>query len=183
MRETLLEKKKSSFMDRAFDLTEIINGEGYMAPCHFSNHQVILARLYNLFYQFISRSKIGEIFLSPLDVLLEEGVNRFQPDLIFIKKENLHIVKEWIRGVPDLVVEVVSQNSLTLDSVIKKEIYERYGVKEFWLVFQEEKVIQVYINDNGRYRLFSYAEQKGSVRSQILDGLEINIEEIFGNSY
>ncbi len=180
MREPLIEKKETFFIERAFDLTEIINGEEYTAPSPFSNHQIILARLYNLFYQFISKSKIGEIFLSPLDVILEEGFNRLQPDLIFIKKENLHIVKDWIRGVPDLVVEIVSQNSLTLDSVIKKEVYERYGVKEFWLVFPEEKVIQVYINDKGRYRLFNFAEQKGTVKSQLLDGFEINVEEVFG---
>lgn len=141
MRETILEKKKAPFWTGPLNSQEIINGEEYMAPSPFSNHQRIVFKLAYIFRTFIKDKGLGEVFISPLNVILEEGVNRLQLDLIF---------------------------------------YERYGVKEFYLVFPEERVIQVHINDNGRYRLFSYAEQKGSVRSQILVGLEINIEEIFG---
>ncbi|GAB4415816.1 MAG: Uma2 family endonuclease [Thermodesulfovibrionales bacterium] len=164
---------------KVFDLTEIINGEEVMAPSPFSKHQRIIFKLAYLIKKHIEKSEIGEIFISPLDVILEEGVNRLQPDLIFIKNENLHIVQDWIRGVPDAVVEVVSENSFTLDTVIKKEIYERYGVKEFWLVFPPEKVIQIYTLQDGHYKLFNFAEQSGTVSSKIIEGLELSLEEVF----
>lgn len=187
MKNTVLEKegitqetqKISNYIDRSFDLTEIINGEEIMAPSPFSKHQRIVARLYNLFQRFNSEKNLGEVFISPLDVILEEGVNRLQPDLILIKKENLHIVRDWIRGVPDLVVEIASEGSITVDSVIKKEIYERYGVGEFWLIFPEGKTIQVYSLEDKRYKLFSFAEIDGIVRSKTIAGLEIDVKEVF----
>ncbi len=178
MTQALLKDKEANFL-QSFDLTEIINGEKIMAPSPFAKHQLIVARLYNVFYKFVSEKKIGEVFISPLDVIFEEGVNRLQPDLIFVRKENTGIIQDWIRGAPDLVVEVISENSLTLDTVIKKEIYERYGVKEFWLAFPQEMAVQIYALEGGRYRLLSFAEQSGSVKSKIIEGLEVNINEVF----
>lgn len=162
-----------------FDLTEIINREEIVTPSPLSKHQSILLRLAVLIKKHIDENGLGTLFLSPLDVILEEGVNRLQPDLIFVKKENLGIVQDWIRGVPDLVIEIASKGTITLDSIIKKEIYEKYGVAEFWLVLPEEKTLQVYTLENDRYRIFNFAEIEGTVKSQIIKGLEVNIKEVF----
>lgn len=173
------DSKYSKNIQNTFDLTEIINGEEVVTPSPLSKHQSILLRLAVLVKKYIDENGLGSIFISPLDVILEEGVNRLQPDLIFIRKENLGIVQDWIRGVPDLVIEVASKGTITLDSIIKKEIYEKYGVAEFWLVLSEEKTMQVYTIENNRYKIFNFAEIEGTVKSQIIKGLEVSIKEVF----
>lgn len=189
MKGILLEEKKGrkvgenfkylKDVQNTFDLTEIINGEAVMAPSPFSKHQKAVFLLGMLIQKCAQEKGLGEVYVSPLDVILEEGVNRLQPDLIFIKNENLGIVQDWIRGAPDLVVEIASKGSITVDSVIKKEIYERYGVGEFWLVLPEEKTIQVYSLENNRYKIFSFAEEEGTVKSHVIGGLVIDIKDVF----
>ena len=77
-------------------------------------------------------------------------------------------MKEWIVGVPDLVVEVVSPGMLTRDTELKKSLYQAYGVEEFWAVFPEEKAVQVWVLEGGKFSLFSYAEIEGKIKSKIL---------------
>jgi Uma2 family endonuclease len=96
-----------------------------------------------------------------------------------VKKENLGIVKDWIRGTPDLVLEVVSKGSVTLDTVTKKSIYEKYKVPELWLVFPEQECIEVFAWENGRYSLFSTSDEFGKIKSRILTGFEMEIMRIF----
>jgi Uma2 family endonuclease len=92
----------------------------------------------------VEANDLGDVFYAPFDVIFEEGVNSLQPDLFFVAKENEHIIQDWIRGVPDLVVEIISKSNFRLDTVVKKKIYERYGVKEFWIVFPEKPSIEIY---------------------------------------
>ncbi|MES0337856.1 MAG: Uma2 family endonuclease [Candidatus Magnetobacterium sp. LHC-1] len=162
-----------------FDLTEIINGEEVVGPSPFWSHQYIVSRLFRKMANYAEGKDLGEANISPLDVIFEEGMNRLQPDIIFIRKENLSIAQDWIRGVPDLVVEVVSRGSVARDTVTKKDIYEHYGVEEYWLVFAELECIEVFVLDGGRYGLFSVAEGEGTVRSRVLEGFEVAIANIF----
>jgi Uma2 family endonuclease len=162
-----------------FDLTEIINGEETMGPSPFRKHQKILNKINIMLSFYIENKDIGEVFISPLDVILEENINRLQPDLIFIKKENLVIAQDWIRGVPDAVFEVVSEGSVTRDIIIKKDIYKKYKVPEYWIIIPDLNTVEVFIIENNEYKLFSYAEVTGIVKSKIIDGFEINIEKIF----
>lgn len=163
-----------------FDLTEIINGENRIAPSHFGYHQLVLNRINYRIITYLEKNPIGEVYISPLDVILEEGINRLQPDLIFIKNENKNIFQDWIRGVPDLLIEIVSKGTHSRDTVEKKEIYERYGVSEYWLVYPEMCTIEIIILEEKRYKIFSssdYTPEK--VNSKLLPSLEIKIEKIF----
>ena len=92
-----------------------------MAPSPFGYHQQILRKLLLKINNWLEKSKKGEIFLSPLDVILEEGMNVVQPDLIYIKKENMSIFRPngHIHGVPDLLIEIVSSGSVSRDTVEK----------------------------------------------------------------
>lgn len=172
--QAVLEKTSSEF-----DLTEIINGEEIMSPSSFLNHQKILSNLNLEISIFLKQKKNGKIYFAPLDVIFEENVNRLQPDLIYLKNENTAILNDWIRGVPDMVAEVVSKGSFEKDTIEKKAIYEKYGVKEFWLVFPDYETIEVYTLENGKYKLFSAAETQGIIKSLIFEGLEIDIKNIF----
>ncbi|MBF0338700.1 MAG: Uma2 family endonuclease [Nitrospirae bacterium] len=161
------------------DLTELIEGEEIVGPSPFNRHQSVVANLYDELRRYVKENDIGIVPFTPLDVIFEEGVNRLQPDLMFIKKENLAIVQDWIRGVPDMVAEVVSKSSVVRDTITKKAIYQRYRVPEYWIVMPEYEAIEVFAIEQGVYELFSCAVGSGSVKSKIIPGLEIDVAGIF----
>lgn len=168
---TIENPKSESSQD--WDLTQIINGKEIEMPSPLTNHQKISRLLQKFFEKFIEENQLGEIFNAPLEVIFEEGVNRVQPDLIFVSKDNYSIIQDWIRGVPDLLVEVVSKGSFYIDTIDKKEIYQKYGVKEYWIVFPEYDTIEVYSLENQSFKLFSRGTDEEIVKSKLLAGLEI----------
>ena len=158
---------------------EVINGRLHEMPAPTTEHQRILGRLYKVIDGFVEKVKAGEVFISPVDVILSEATV-VQPDLLFVSKGRLDIVKDRIFGSPDLVVEIISPATVRRDTVVKKGIYERYEVKEYWIVYPEEKAVEVWsLNDKGKYELFSVAEGEGKVKSKVLEGLEIDLKEVF----
>ncbi|MBF0475956.1 MAG: Uma2 family endonuclease [Deltaproteobacteria bacterium] len=162
----------------AFDLTEIINGEEVMGPSPFRDHQKVVLKLARYMLQFVEEWDLGEVYISPLDVIFEEKVNILQPDVIFIKKENLSIARDWIRGVPDLVAEVVSKGRVARDTITKKDIYQKYQVPEYWIIIPELELVEIFVLEQGVYRLFSVAEGEGTVKSAIIDGFELDIKRL-----
>ncbi|MBF0608573.1 MAG: Uma2 family endonuclease [Candidatus Magnetobacterium sp. LHC-1] len=170
-------------LERDFDLTEIINGVEVMGPSPFRKHQNISKNLYDTINPFVVKNKLGVVYYSPLDVILQEKEQELQPDLLFIRKENKAIAQDWIRGVPDMVCEIVSKGSLTKDTVTKKEVYERYKVPEFWLVFPELETIQVFTIEGDQYKLFSTSDNDGIVKSKVIEGLEIDVNDVFGDFF
>lgn len=162
-----------------FDLTEIINGEEIMSPSPLAKHQHISRNLFDEMNQFVKTKKLGETYYSPLDIIFEDRENRLQPDIVFIRKANLGIVRDWIRGVPDLVVEVVSKGSVVMDTVVKKELYERYKVPEYWIVLPALECIEVFVISGNKYALFSSNEGEGTVKSQVLKGFKVKLTDIF----
>ncbi|KJU84155.1 restriction endonuclease [Candidatus Magnetobacterium bavaricum] len=141
-------------LDRDFDLTEIINAVEVMSPSPFERHQHIVLNLYDIISPYVRRNKLGRLYPSPLDVILKEGEQRLQPDLLFIRKDNMAIVQDWIRGVPDMVCEIVSKGSVGKDTITKRDIYERFRVPEYWIVLPEFETIEVLTIEGDRYSLF-----------------------------
>ncbi|MCF0054451.1 Uma2 family endonuclease [Dyadobacter sp. CY356] len=171
--------KEEAFL-QDWDLTQIINGKEVMFPSPKIRHQKISKKLHKIIENFVERGDHGEIYYAPLDVIFEENINRVQPDLIFISKENLEIAgDDWIRGVPELLVEIVSKSSYHLDTIEKKELYERFGVKEYWIVFPEYETIEIYFLKNGQFELFSNASGSQVIESRLLAGLHFQADFIF----
>jgi Uma2 family endonuclease len=165
------------------DLTQIINGVEIIAPSPFGIHQRISYNLTLEIGLFLRSKPIGTLFTAPLDVILQPGINQVQPDLIFIKKENMGIFHEqgWIRGVPDLLVEIISKGTLTRDTEEKFEIYQKYGVSEYWLVFPEQQCIEVFTLANLLYSLYCSTDNtNGKVVSKILTDFELDSKLVFG---
>ncbi|MBF0337496.1 MAG: Uma2 family endonuclease [Nitrospirae bacterium] len=165
--------------DRDFDLTEIINGVEVMGPSPFGKHQNITKNIYDIMNHFVKKSKIGTVYFSPLDVILKEGEQRLQPDLLFIRKENMGIFQDWIRGVPDVVCEIVSKGSHTKDTVTKRKIYEKFRVPEYWIVIPELETIEILTIEGDTYEVFSTSEREGTVKSKVIEGLEIDVNDVF----
>jgi Uma2 family endonuclease len=167
---------------RDFDLREIIDGIEYVTPSPFGIHQRILQKLLLSFHRYLEKNPAGEIFISPLDVIFQEDTI-LQPDLIYIANENSHILSDWVRGVPDLVAEVVSKHSTTRDTVEKKALYEKFGVKEYWVVFPENACIEVFTLVDGKFEIHSASDiGDEKVVSKLLPGLEIDAKAFFESS-
>lgn len=158
---------------------EIFHGELRMVPAPSTDHQGISINLGSLIWKFVKEKKLGKVFEAPTDVVFDDD-EVFQPDIVFIKSERQDIIREnAIHGIPDLIVEIVSPSSTFSDMVEKKEIYRKYGVKEYWLVFPKEKGIEVLTLENGEYLEFCKSKKTGIVKSKLLEGLEINSKDVF----
>ncbi|MEO0139645.1 MAG: Uma2 family endonuclease [candidate division WOR-3 bacterium] len=160
---------------------EVIKGRLMEMPSPTPWHQRILMELATLIREFVKVKNKGEVLPSPLDVVLDDNVV-LQPDIVYISKERLGVIGEKaIMGSPDLVVEIVSPSTIRRDTVVKKGIYENFGVKEYWIVYPEEKAIEVWVlDDKGNYEIYSFAEKEGKVKSKVLEGLEVDLKEVFG---
>ncbi len=157
---------------------ELIDGEVYEMPAPNPIHQRVLFRLARKTQEYIEIAGIqGEVFLSPIDVVLSEDTV-LQPDIVYVS--DLSKVRDKIDGAPELVVEVVSPSTLKRDISDKMRVYQDYGVKEYWLVFPLEKTIVIYEFTQKGYEAFSFATEKGKIKSKVLEGFEIEVDEVFG---
>ncbi len=158
---------------------EILNGELCMVPAPSTSHQSVSRNLEFLIWNFVKQKGLGNVFDAPIDIVFDDD-EVFQPDIVFIKSENQSIIgKNAIQGVPDLIVEIVSPSSTFYDTIEKKDIYRKYGVKEYWIIFPDEKVIEVLSLEKGEYLEFCKSKKEGIVKSKILEGLEINSKDVF----
>ena len=150
-----------------------------MTPSPTPYHQLLSIRIEEALRARVKSGDLGEVLDAPLDVYLSE-TDTFQPDIIFISKERLNIIGETkIEAAPDLVIEILSPSTAYYDLRHKMRVYEATGVKEYWIVDPMEKTMEVYVNLGKEYTLFSQARIKGTVKSKLLDGFEIVLENIF----
>ena len=159
---------------------EVINGRLKEMPAPTPLHQIISRNLEFLMLSFIQKREAGQILDAPIDVVLGDRYV-LQPDIIFISKDRLGIIGEKaIMGPPDLVVEIISPATVRRDTIVKKGIYERFGVREYWIVYPEERAVEVWVlNNKGKYDLFNVAEGEGKVKSKVLEGFEVDLKEVF----
>lgn len=150
-------------------LAELINGTLYMSPAPTPKHQRIIRKLCSVISDFIEERGMGEIFLSPCDVFLDEHSNAVQPDIIYVSSNNSFIVKEneSIQGVPDLLMEILSAGNSKHDKVTKTDIYEKFGVQEYWIVNPDTKESVGYTLTNGLYS--EIGNFSGKIQSLLLN--------------
>ena len=158
---------------------QILEGELVMTPAPFVIHQQIGLRLKLRFVQFVETHSLGYVFDAPCDVVLSK-TNVLQPDILFISNQNIKVITEKnIQGAPDLVVEIISPSTAYYDLFDKKEIYQKFGVKEYWLVDPKKEWIEIHTLDKGSYQLHHRAAKKGSVQSKLLIGFAVDLKELF----
>ncbi len=148
-------------------LAELIDGIIYMSPSPIRRHQQIIGKLFSDMYQFAIKENIGEVYVSPFDVYLDDHANAVQPDIIFVSKKNEGIVKDHIHGVPDLLIELLSPGNKSHDTVKKKNLYEKFGVKEYWIIDPETKESIGYALEGKIYKEFF--KSSGQISSLLLD--------------
>ena len=158
---------------------EIIDGSLLpMTPGPDTWHQSWVGEIYMIFQSHLKTRKLGKVFLSPVDVVLDEE-NTIQPDLVFVSNANLNIIqKRAIFGAPDLLVELVSPSSVRRDRQVKRDLYARFGVQEYWIGDPAKRTLEILNLQAGRYDLHCRAEGKGKLSSLVLPGLKFDLTQI-----
>ncbi len=158
---------------------EILEGELVMSPSPATIHQRISRRLVALLLAYVEQNRAGELFYAPYDVIFS-NTNVVQPDILFVRSENSTIITEKnIQGAPDLIIEIISPATAYYDLIVKKELYETYGVNEFWLVDPSRNWVEVYELRKGKYELHTRAEKTGKIQSVVLEHFQMNLEDLF----
>jgi Uma2 family endonuclease len=158
---------------------EILEGDLVVAPSPITLHQRISRKLMVFLAEFVQRNNLGEVFDAPYDVVLSEE-NVLQPDILFISQENSSIITEKnVQGAPDLVIEILSSATEYRDREIKRKIYAKFGVKEYWLVAPERQVIEVMILSENDFRSLRAYSREMKLNSPLLKDLILDLREIF----
>lgn len=146
---------------------EVIFNELTMSPSPTPLHQLLLSDLHALLYFFLKDSNLGKVIPSPIDVYLVTMDSVVQPDLIVLLNHNLNKIKnDGIYGSPDIALEILSRNR-TYDTQRKRSLYEKAGVKEYFLIDPENKKTTLLTLDiTGVYQ--QTYEETGVLRSAVL---------------
>jgi Uma2 family endonuclease len=148
-------------------LAEVIENQLFVKPPPSPYHQEVAGNFFTGISLFVRKNKLGKLFFAPLDLYLDEHSNVVQPDILFISKTNpLVIDKKGLKGVPDLIVEILSPGNKKYDFVKKKNLYEKFGVKEYWIVDPETKIATGFLLRGSVY--INQKESRGQLRSSVL---------------
>ncbi len=129
---------------------ELVAGAIVMTPAPGLPHQRAVLNLALSLTAWADREGAGEVFVAPVDVYLPSG-DVVEPDLVFVSAARREIVRDQVRGVPDLVVEVLSPSNVARDRGLKRELYARNGVPEYWIVDPVGRTIEVLCYLGGSY--------------------------------
>ena len=158
---------------------QLIEGELYMSPSPTFWHQEFLGRLYVALRMFALHQNLGTVCMAPLDVHLDDE-NVFQPDVIYIAKNRENIIRDkGIFGAPDLCVEVLSPSSQKHDTLTKRAIYARNGVREYWIVDPDSKTVTVYQLAIDATKPFAELTEADTLASVELSGFAFALVELF----
>ena len=158
---------------------ELIDGELIPMPSPKEIHQAICGAIFMSVGVFVNAMTLGRTYFAPFDVILSD-FNVVQPDLIFVSNARSHIITEDnIRGAPDLVVEILSPSTADYDRTTKRELYERYGVPEYWLVDPYAKTITILRLGADGYNAYAVYGEGDALTSPTLAGFSMNLSELF----
>jgi len=156
---------------------EIINGKVYsMTPAPKIKHQIISRNFVWKFGEQKNKLKNCQLFEAPTDVVFDDE-NVVQPDILIVCDKN-KITENCIKGAPDLIIEIVSENTELKDKREKFLLYEKFGVKEYIIVFPDREYLERYVLENKKYsapEIFNWDEEF----SFKIFNIKINLWEIF----
>ncbi len=165
------------------EMVELIKGRIYkMSPAPKTLHQKIVSNMHGEMYIHFKNHNCN-IFVAPTDVVLpikdkkrDKATTVVQPDIFVVCNENL-IEEGAVFGVPNLVIEVLSNKR---DLTIKHKVYEEAGVPEYWVVFPHDKLIQVFVLDNGSYNTNVEMYEVGEfLTSPTMPDLSMELSKVF----
>jgi Uma2 family endonuclease len=156
---------------------EIIDGDHYVNPAPNTGHQRFSSRIQYQLHDQIEETGRGAVFTAPTDVQLTEH-DIVQPDLIIVMEERrLIITPAKIKGAPNLIIEILSPSTEANDRFLKRDIYERANVPEYWIVDPDEHVVEQFVMQNGKYELAGSHGKKVTVAT--IDNVTIDLTKVW----
>lgn len=159
---------------------EIINGELLVSPAPSLAHQLVSVQLFTAVFAHVQQHELGTVLYAPVDVRLGAH-DVVEPDTLFLSHERFEKfrTKGTIDGPPDLVIEIISPSSSSVDAIGKAALYARVGVPEYWLPAPEKRSFRMLVLKDGVYHDIQAVD--GCLHSTVLDGLVIDPDALFAN--
>src|SRR4029078_7124077 len=161
---------------------ELIDGEHYVTPSPNLKHQKVSGNLYLLIRTWLEEHPIGQIYYAPFDVIFSM-FDVVEPDLLYMSNERAAqvLTDTNVKGAPELVIEIGSKGTRRRDETIKRRLYERSGVSEYWVVDPELDVVRVYRRSTGGFaRPMELSRGAGDVlTTPLIPGLELTLSRLF----
>jgi Uma2 family endonuclease len=162
---------------------ELIYGALRVAEAPAPRHQSAVADLFRALDTHVRIEGLGNVWLSPIDVILDaRRALIVQPDLLFISKERSWIVKDRIRGAPDLVIEVLSPRPRIGRLDERVAWFAEYGVDECWLLHQDDQALEVLRLGRAGVVARQRFDGRAPIRSAVLPRFQATLEEILGDA-
>jgi len=167
------------------EMVELIRGKIFkMSPAPGTTHQRISGAIFFQFYSFFKANKCL-IFSAPTDVVLpipnlpkKKSTTVVQPD-IFVICDPSKVEQKCVYGVPDLVIEILSPHTRKKDIQLKHEVYQESGVREYWIIFPNDEIIDVFVLEDSKFVLKSRHTSNEVFTSHIFPDLKVDTSEIF----
>ncbi len=158
---------------------EIVDGVLYMTPSPSWSHQEIVGRLFRYLSTYVETANLGGVFIAPIDVELAPD-NVFQPDVVVLLKTGREKLRgRHIVGPPDVIVEVVSPGSATMDRHHKYQAYAQAKVPEYWIVEPGTQTVEVFVLMGERYSSAGIFQGKAILPSSVLPNFEVQVDQFF----
>ena len=162
---------------------ELIDGEHYVTPSPNTRHQRISGKLHLLIGAWLEAHRIGQLFYAPFDVVFSR-FDVVEPDLLYMSNERAAeiLTEKHVSGVPELVIEIGSPGTRKRDETVKRRLYERTGVSEYWVVDPELDVIRVFRRRGETYGrpVELSAEAQEVLTTPLFPGLEVPLARVLG---
>ena len=162
---------------------ELIDGVIYtMTPAPTWEHQSVSGELYKQLAIFLTGKKC-KVFSAPFDVRLNADSgddNVVQPDVVVVCDRS-KLAGTGYNGVPDMIIEILSPSTSRKDKILKFNKYLQAGVREYWIVDPDYKIVSVYVLKNGKYVTAAYSDTD-IIPVQVLEGCVIDMKEVFAYS-
>ncbi|WP_027086452.1 Uma2 family endonuclease [Cohnella panacarvi] len=169
------QQESYSLIDERYEIIGGVRYDFLSSPKYA--HQKILTNFYLAFHGACCQE--GEILLAPMDVHFDEE-NIVQPDVIYISRERLDIIRDgFVFGVPDLLVEILSESTGRHDKTVKKKLYEQFGVKEYWLADPMYRTVDQFVLREEHYELAATLQETETLVSATVPCLAIDLSGIF----
>ena len=160
---------------------ELLDGKLMMVPAPNMKHQRLVLELAEKLNAFSKAHRLGKVYVAPCDVFLSD-TDVVQPDVLFISRAREHTVTDDnVRGAPDLVIEILSPSTANKDQGAKRDLYERHGVLEYWIVDPIGETVAVHRQRDGRLELAETFGRRETLQTALLEGLQLKLDDIFAS--
>ena len=165
---------------------ELIDGKHYVTPSPNLRHQVLIGRLHFEIESYLRQHRgLGQVFLARLDVVFTKW-DVVEPDLLYVASDRADILTEMnVQGAPSLVIEILSPGTRRMDEQRKRQLFDRGGVREYWIVDGKRDVVQVFVRqEDGSFPRIAQLRREHSdvLTTSLMPGLEIALTDLFARS-